>query len=104
MRDARNRYMLLSMLGVVMAASVSTLATGTPSAAKWRREVLMGANDSLFATLVYAWDQPGSYYMKSDTVFINLRRNEDGSVVLRKHLWTTTHRTDVNTMVRSVDR
>ena len=92
------------LLTVTMTASVSTLVTGTPSAAKWRRDVLLGANDSLFATLVYAWDQPGSYYLKSDTVFFNLLKNEDGSVVLRKTLWTTVHRTDVNTMVRSVER
>ena len=88
-------------MGLLIAPLV---VEGSPERAKWRREILLAANDSLFASLVYSWDQPGTYYTNSDSVAFTLRRNTDGSVVLHQPLWHTVHRMDMDTNVWSSER
>ena len=89
---------------LILAASAAGQASSTPYAAKWRREVLLGANDSVFATLVYSWDWPGSHYRSSDTVSVVLRQNETGLLFRQDRLWITTRQTDVDTNVHTVKR
>lgn len=95
------------VLGIMLAAVLgigAPPASASPNKAKWRREVLLGANDSLFVSLVFSWDQPGTYYQNSDSAALELRRSKDGTLFLKQPLWTTVDRMDPKTNVWSAER
>src|SRR5262245_38979898 len=99
--DVRSRSALRIFLFALAILSHSGISLASPEKAKWRREILLAANDSIFAALVYSWDQPGTYYESSDSVAFTLRRNADGSMFLQQSLWNTVHNMDINTNVWS---
>jgi len=98
-RTVRSQFILRILLFALAILSDSRITLASPEKATWRREILLAANDTSFAALVYSWDWPGTYYESSDSVTFTLRRNTDGSVLLQQPLWNTVHQMDPTTNV-----
>jgi hypothetical protein len=50
--------------------SIAPRVEGSPDPAHWRREVLIGANSQDFFYLEFLWEQKGTYYESTESVFI----------------------------------
>jgi hypothetical protein len=56
-------------------------AWASPTAATWRREILLGTNAEHYFVWVAEWGQPGSYFGASASVMMEKRRLWDSEVV-----------------------
>ena len=56
----------------------------TPDAGYKNREILLGANDSIYISLSIKRSQPGSYYTYSDSTFIKYYGNSSGKLIKKE--------------------
>ena len=77
----RNLYLSLSLL--LLSASLATQVGATPPHYIDVREVLVGANDSLFAVHEYVYDNLGSHFNHTEVLSICIYRTSDREPIER---------------------
>lgn len=73
---------LIMVIGALQL-SVTSISFGTPGSNRWERALFLGANEDSFFTLMFSRENPGSYFVDYDTVYVQEQSNQSGEIIRR---------------------